>query len=70
VRILTDIFDAIRSLQHTTVAVQVPKGKAGDPPPPSPRPKSLLAGETKRAEFARRKAAHDALAARVLPHKR
>jgi hypothetical protein len=69
VRLLTDIFDAVRSLQHTTVAINAPRGKAGDGPKPSPRPKSLLAGETKRAEFARRRAAHQSLADRVLGRK-
>jgi hypothetical protein len=69
VRLLTDIFDAIRQLQHTIVAVQVPKGKAGNPPEPSPRPKTILAEETRKAEYQRRLGVHKSLVARLLPHK-
>lgn len=69
VRLLTDIFDAIRNLQHTVVAVQVPKGKAGNPPEASPRPKSILAEETRRAEYDRRLGVHKSLVKRLLPHK-
>lgn len=67
---LTNIFDAVRSLTHTLIAVNSSKGKVPDPPKPAPRPVTPLARATARAKFERRKAAHEALVARVLPHKR
>lgn len=39
-------------------------------PDPEPRPKTLLEQARRRGEYQRRKAKHDALAARLLPHKR
>lgn len=67
---LTNIFDAVRSLQHTLVAVNSEKGKAPEAPKPSARPNTPLEAAIKRARAAHRKTAHDALVARVLPNKR
>lgn len=69
VRLLTQIFDAVRRVEWATIAAQAGK-KAGDPPPPSPVPTSLVARESKRADYRRRLEAHKALTARLLPHKR
>lgn len=65
---LTDVLDAVNSVRHAVIAVQAGK-KAGDPPKPSPRPVTALARAMKKAENDRRKAAHQSLVARVLPHK-
>jgi hypothetical protein len=69
-RMLTNIFDAIRRVEWTTIAAQTGPKKAGPPPEASPTPHSLLDRESKRAERRRRLAAHQSLVARVLPHKR
>ena len=66
---LTNVLDAVRGVQHAVIAFQAGK-KAPEPPKPAPRPVTPLEKALKRAEFARKKASHDALAARVLPHKR
>jgi len=66
---LANILDAVRHVAYSVVAVQIGK-EAGQPPAPSPRPVTPLERELKRAEQARRKAAHDAIVARVLPKKR
>lgn len=65
---ITRLIDATNAVRHAVIAVQVGK-KAGAPPEPERRPKSALEKALKRAEFNRRKAAHEALVARVLPHK-
>ena len=65
---LTNVLDAVRGVQHAVYAAQHGK-KAGEPPKPSPRPVTPLEKALKRAEFERRKAAHESLVARVLPHK-
>lgn len=69
VAVLTSILDATRGVQHAVIAAQHGK-KAGEPPKPSPRPQTELQKAMKRAEYDRRKAAHESLVARVLPHKR
>lgn len=69
VAVLTNVLDAVKGVQYAVVAVQAEKGKAPEPPKPSERPVTPLQRALKRAEFDRRKAAHDALVARVLPHK-
>jgi len=69
VAMLATVVDAIHALRHTTVTLQVPKGKAGDPPKPERRPQTALEKAFRKAEYARRKAAHESLVARVLPHK-
>lgn len=66
---LTNVLDAVRGVQHAVIAVQAGK-KAPEPPKPAPRPVTPLERALKLAEFSRRKAKHEALAARVLPHKR
>jgi len=67
VAMLTQVVDAVRSLQHTLVAVNAEK--APPPPEPLPRPTGALEKAVKIAEFNLRKAKHQALVARVLPHK-
>lgn len=69
VQVLTNIYDAIRHVDWTILATNVGK-KAPKPPDPSPTPTNLLSVETKRAEFKRRQAKHQALTKRLLPHKR
>ncbi len=68
VAMLTNILDAVRGVQHAVVAVQAGK-KAPPPPEPSPRPRTPLEAALRRAEYNRRKAKHESLVARVLPHK-
>ena len=67
---LTDLTDAVRRVEYAIVATNSEKGKGPKPPEPLPRPVSMLDRERKRSEYARRKAKHDKLAARLLPHKR
>jgi len=66
---LTNLLDAINGVRYAVVAVQAGK-KAGDPPKPARRPQTALERAMRRAEFNRRQAAHEALVARVLPHKK
>lgn len=66
---LTNIFDAVRQVQHTLVAVNSEKGKAPEAPKPAARPHTPLEAAIKRAQYNRRKAKHEALVARVLPPK-
>lgn len=68
VAVLTSVLDAVRNVQHAVYAAQHGK-KAGEPPKAAPRPVTPLQRALRRAEFERRKAAHEALVARVLPHK-
>lgn len=70
VAIMTQVLDAVRSVQHAIVAVNSEKGKVPEPPKPAPRPHTPLEAAIKRADFERRKTRHDALAKRLLPHKR
>lgn len=67
---LTNVFDAIQSVRHAIIAANSERGKAPEPPKPAPRPQTPLERAMKLAEFKRRKTSHEALAARVLPHKR
>jgi hypothetical protein len=66
---LTNVLDAVRGVQHAVFAAQHGK-KAGEPPKPAPRPITPLERALKLAEFDRRKSKHEALVARMLPHKR
>lgn len=66
---LTNILDAVRGVQHAVVAVQAPKGKAPEAPKPAPRPVTPLEKAIRLASHNKRKAAHETLAARLLPHK-
>lgn len=69
VAMLTNIYDAVRGVQHAVVAVQSAKGKAPEAPKPAPRPVTPLERAIKIAENSRRRAKHESLVARVLPHK-
>lgn len=66
-QLMTKMYDQMRSMEHTMFVLKVGANKAGKPPAPSPTPISTVA---KRAEHEMRKARHDALAKRLLPHKR
>lgn len=63
---IVELIDAVKALHYIIPASQGGKGK---PPPPLERPTTLLESARKRGEFSRRKAKHDALARRMLPHK-
>lgn len=64
---LAKVIDAIKGVSYTVAAVQ-----GGKPPipEPEPRPKTPIELEMKREEYARKKAAHESLVARLLPHKK
>lgn len=66
---LTEILDAVRGLNFTLIAVNSEKGKAGQPPPPSPRPMTAIDKARKRADYHRRLESHKSLVARMLPKK-
>lgn len=68
VAVLTRVVDELKNVRYAVIAAQAGK-KAGDPPKPEPRPTTAITKAIKRAEHARRKAAHESLVARVLPHK-
>lgn len=65
---LARIEDAVRYTAWATFAAQAGKA-AGEPPKPGPRPITPLERALKQAEHRKRKAAHEALVARVLPKK-
>lgn len=68
VDVLTALRDDVRALQYY---VRLSAGdKKAKPPAPLPRPVTPLERAQKRAEFSRRKSKHEALVARMLPHKR
>lgn len=68
VAMLTNILDAVRGVQHAVVAVQA--GKNAPPAPdPAQRPVTPLEKAMRRVEYQRRKAVHENLVARLLPHK-
>lgn len=69
VSVLADVVDELRAVRHTLVMVNSEKGKAPKAPQPYPRPKSALAKARQQANFRRRQASHESLAARLLPHK-
>jgi len=66
---MTNVFDAVRQVQHTLIAVNSEKGKVPEPPKPAPRPSTPLEAAMKTAAFRRRQARHEALVALVLPKK-
>lgn len=68
VAVMTNVLDAVRGVAHAVMAAQHGK-KAGEPPKPAPRPVTPLERAMRQAAFERRKAAHESLVARVLPHK-
>lgn len=65
---IADLIDAVNGVNYTLKAVN--SDKKVKPPEPYPRPVTALQGATKRAQYERRKAAHESLVARVLPHKK
>lgn len=65
---ITTLTDAVNSLRHAVIAVQV-GNKAGDPPKPMPRPVTPFQIALKNAEYARKKAKHESLVARLLPNR-
>lgn len=68
VDVLTALRDDVRVLTYT---VRASNGdKKAQPPKPLPRPVTPLERAQKKADFGRRKAKHDSLVARMLPHKR
>lgn len=69
VAVLTQVLDAVNAVRYAVVAVQAGK-KAGEPPKPARRPITALEKAMRRAEYERRKTAHESLVARVLPHKK
>lgn len=69
VAVMTQVLDAVNRVAWTTIAAQVGK-KAGEAPKPAVRPQTALEKAFRKAEYQRRQSAHDALVARVLPHKR
>lgn len=66
---LARVEDICRYIAWATFAAQIGK-QAGEPPKPGPVPVTPLQRAMKRVEHERRKAAHEALVARVLPNKR
>lgn len=65
---ITQLDDSVRQLIYvTTVAAG---DKTAKPPAPLPRPHTPLESAMKRADFAARKAKHQSIVERVLPHKR
>jgi len=68
VEVLTRLIDAVKALHYIIPASQ--GSKSAKMPPPEERPQTLLERARKSGEYKRRKAKHDALAARMLPHKR
>lgn len=69
VAVMTNVLDAVRGVAHAVVAVNSPKGKTPEAPKPAPRPRTPLERALKAAEFSRKKAKHESLVARMLPHK-
>lgn len=68
---IADLIDSVAAMHHTLRLVNSdPKKKQPAPPEPYRRPVTALAGATKRAQFEARKAKHEALVARLLPHKK
>lgn len=66
---LTNLLDAVHGVTHAIVAVNSPKGKSPEAPKPAPRPVTPLERALRGAEYRRKKAKHESLVARMLPHK-
>lgn len=64
---LAKVIDAIKGVSWTVAAVN---GQKPAEPKPEPRPRTPIELEMKRAEYARKKANHESLVARLLPHKK
>lgn len=67
---LTDLHDAIKELTYVTVSANADPKKKVPEPQFAPRPNADLKRLTEREKYELRKAKHEALAARLLPHKR
>lgn len=65
VAVLNNVFDAIRRLEHTMIALKA-GDKAPKAPDPAPRPITPLERAMKRVEYERRQEKHERLAARLL----
>lgn len=68
VALLTALRDDVRALHYIIPASQ--GDKKAKPPPPLPRPTTPLEAAVHRASFEHRKAKHEDLVKRLLPHKR
>lgn len=63
--------DAVKEISYVLAAVNWDgKSAKPSPPKPEPRPHTPLEGAITRADFNRRKASHEKLVKRLLPHKR
>jgi hypothetical protein len=67
VEVLTRVVDAVKALHYLIPAAA--GSKSVKPPPPEPRPVTLLDSARRRAAYKVKKTRHEALAARMLPHK-
>jgi hypothetical protein len=68
---ITRLTDAVKEVSYVVAAVNYSgKGARPQPPKPEPRPRTPLEAAIQRADFNRRKASHDKLVKRLLPHKR
>lgn len=65
---MTNVLDAVRGVQHAIIAVNA-DGQVPEAPKPAPRPQTPLERALKRVDYESRKARHEALVARLLPHK-
>jgi len=70
VNVLADLVDAVNALRHVTIVMGGDGKSQPKPPEPYTRPKSAIQEAMRRAEYDRRKAAHESLTLRLLPHKR
>lgn len=66
---MKDVLDAINHLTYVLATVNSERGKGPKEPAPTKRPVTPLENAIKRAEYEIRKAKHDTLVARLLPHK-
>jgi hypothetical protein len=67
VGLLAEVVDSINQLRITLIAANLERGKTPPKFEAYPRPKSALAKVRKLSEYERRKAAHEALVARLIP---
>lgn len=65
---LTQIYDAVRGVQYAIIAVNS-QGNTPEAPKPTKRPTTALEKALERQKYASRKARHDSLVSRMLPHK-
>lgn len=68
---ITRLTDAVKEVSYVVAAVNYSgSGPRPQPPKPEPRPHTPLESAIARADFNRRKASHEKLVKRLLPHKR